>query len=206
MKEGRFVIDQFIVSSGQPEGPHARRYVNHCGAIVRERIPITSREWNYRKSAPNISYVTDVDKEALWTDITTRFSFQTDRYHEEITHEQLVARVRKWTMEKMAEQFRGWKKDLFRDYVKKNITPDWNNVEGPITSQRPFWNEFVEYKLSQESLEKSRKNQVNALKKQYHHNLGSGGYGTLIPKVEKLEQELVNKGITPETLDWPSSH
>jgi len=47
------------------------------------------------------------------------------------------------------------------------------------------------------------KNQENAKQKQYHHHLGSGGYRTAIPKWQKLKQEILERGIKPESLHWP---
>jgi len=47
------------------------------------------------------------------------------------------------------------------------------------------------------------KNQENAKQKQYHHHLGSGGYKTAIPKWQKLEQEILGRGIEPESMHWP---
>ena len=46
------------------------------------------------------------------------------------------------------------------------------------------------------------KNQRNAQQKTYHHNLGSGGYPTAIKKWNKMEADLLAKGITPESLEW----
>jgi len=43
------------------------------------------------------------------------------------------------------------------------------------------------------------KNQENAKQKQYHHHLGLGGYRTAIPKW----QEILERGIEPESLHWP---
>ena len=105
-------------------------------------------------------------------------------------------------MMKMATRFVTWKKFLYNKFVKKNETPNWS-VRGPIAKQRPYWEEYVEYKTSQEALELSRKNQVNSRKKEYHHNMGSGGYASSIPKWKKLEKNLLGNGITPETLKWP---
>ena len=48
-----------------------------------------------------------------------------------------------------------------------------------------------------------RRNQENARQKVYHHGMGSGGYATVIPKWEKMEADILAKGITPESLNWP---
>jgi hypothetical protein len=33
--------------------------------------------------------------------------------------------------------------------------------------------------------------------------MGSGGYPTAISKWKKAEQELIDRGLVPESLDWP---
>jgi hypothetical protein len=33
--------------------------------------------------------------------------------------------------------------------------------------------------------------------------MGSGAYPTTIPKWKKAEQELIDRGLVPESLDWP---
>ena len=48
-----------------------------------------------------------------------------------------------------------------------------------------------------------RRNQENARQKVYHHGIGSGGYATAILKWEKMEADILAKGITPESLNWP---
>ena len=68
---------------------------------------------------------------------------------------------------------------------------------------RTYWNDFVQYKTSKEGEEWVRRNQENARQKVYHHGMGSGGYATAIPKWEKMEADILAKGITPESLNWP---
>ena len=104
-------------------------------------------------------------------------------------------------MKKMATQFQTWKKHLYTTYVKKNIAPDFT-VPSPISKQRPYWDEFVQYKTSEEGVSRVIKNQCNAQQKTYHHNLGLGGYPTAIKKWNKMEADLLAKGITPESLEW----
>ena len=91
--EGRYIISEFDPAIGKPLGKHATKYKYHCGYLIRERIPITCREWKFKKSAPHISYVSDVDKRLIWDDIQLKFTFEIERYHDVITHEQLVAKV-----------------------------------------------------------------------------------------------------------------
>ena len=85
-------------------------------------------------------------------------------------------------------------------YVKKNLMPNFN-TRGPLAKLRPYWNDFVQYKTSKEGGEQVRRNQENALHKVYHHGMGSGGYATAIPKWEKMEADILAKGITPESLN-----
>jgi len=51
-----------------------------------------------------------------------------------------------------------------------------------MSSYAPFWDEFVQYKMSKESEAIIQRNKENAAKKKYHHHLGSGGYMSAIPK------------------------
>ena len=48
-----------------------------------------------------------------------------------------------------------------------------------------------------------RRKKENARQKVYHHGMGSGGYATAIPKWEKIEANILAKGVTPESLNWP---
>ena len=45
--------------------------------------------------------------------------------------------------------------------------------------------------------------QKNAVKKEHHHRTGSGGYLKARPLWAKAENDLVDKGVEPETLNWP---
>ena len=66
-----------------------------------------------------------------------------------------------------------------------------------------MWPEFMAYKKSAVAVARSTKNKLNAKKKKYYHTLGSGGYKSAVPKWEAFENELREKGITPQTDDWP---
>jgi hypothetical protein len=67
--EGRLVITDFDERTGQPCGPHARAFVNHLGYLARDRILINVHEWKKNKQHPEISYVSDRDKELVWGDV-----------------------------------------------------------------------------------------------------------------------------------------
>ena len=96
----------------------------------------------------------------------------------------------------MARQFCIWKKRLNNKFVKKDKTPDF--TQGMYSKIKYFWPEFVTYKKSEEALAKSEKNKANDAKKKYHHNMGPGGYALAMPKWEKLESDMIAKGINPE--------
>jgi len=96
--EGHHVIFEFDEPIGQPLGPHAQKYVGHCGYLVKHSIPISAREWKKKPSAPHISFVFDHDKEAVWTDIGEHFTFDTN-------DEELKRRIREWTMKEVATLF-----------------------------------------------------------------------------------------------------
>ena len=61
----------------------------------------------------------------------------------------------------------------------------------------------MEYKKSSAVAARSAINKVNAAKKVYYHTLGSGGYKSTVPKWEEFENKLREKGIIPQTDDWP---
>ena len=111
------------------------------------------------------------------------------------------AKVKKWTLGKMAELFRVWKKRLWAKYLKKKTPPAFN---GYLAKQANHWNAFKEYKESEDAKAMSVRNKKNADKKKYHHKLGPGGYETALPKWDKKEQELLAKGIQPEWMreEW----
>jgi hypothetical protein len=139
--EGRLVITDFDERTGQPRGPHARAFVNHLGYLAQDRIPINVHEWKKNKQCPEISYVSDRDKEPVWGDVLQHFTLDTN-------DEQLKERVWDWSM-KMATQFQCYKKNLYNDYIKKNKTPDFNCKH--FVKLRLFWDEFVQFKMSEES-------------------------------------------------------
>jgi hypothetical protein len=113
----------------------------------------------------------------------------------------LRAKVKHWTLKKMAELFRVWKKNLWNKYLKKKEVPVF---EGHLSKQANHWKAFKEYKESEDAKTLSEKNKKNAENKVYHHKLGPGGYETAMPKWDKQEQEMLARGIEPEPIrdDW----
>ena len=76
--EDRYVISKFETATGRPLGVHATKYVGHCGYLVRDQIPISAREWREKGGAPEISFISDRDKELLCKAVTAVFSFDTN--------------------------------------------------------------------------------------------------------------------------------
>jgi hypothetical protein len=95
-------------------------------------------------------------------------------------------------MKKMATQFQSWKKKLYHTYAKKNLMPNFN--ARAYAKLRPYCNDFVQYKTSKEGEQRVRRNQQNARQKEYHHNMGSGGYARVISKWEKWNRTLLLRG------------
>jgi hypothetical protein len=60
----------------------------------------------------------------------------------------------------------------------------------------------VEYKTSEAAKRMSEINKKNAAKKKYHHTMRQGGYKSGKTKWKKMEDDLIAKGIIPETLKW----
>ena len=54
-------------------------------------------------------------------------------------------------------------------------------------------------KTSERSKKMSATNKINATKKEHHHPMGSGGYLKARPLWDKAEQDLIAKGVEPET-------
>ena len=59
------------------------------------------------------------------------------------------------------------------------------------------------HKTSEKSKKMSATNKQNAAKKKFHHRTESGGYLKARPKWSKAENDLLDKGIEPETMRWP---
>ena len=163
--------------------------------MVRDRIPITVREWNKTKNAKESEYISERYKEGLWNDLMAHFTLPEEATVEDT--EKLRLKVKGWTLMKMGELFRQWKKRLWQTYKKDKKAPKF---EGYLAKQEHHWEEFVKYKTSEDWEALSAKNKKNAVLKKYHHNMGSAGYAGAMPKWDKKEAELLLKGVTPEPI------
>jgi hypothetical protein len=160
---------------GEPQAPDnvAKKFVKQCGVLVRDYIPITVQEWN-RPSSSGVPYVGDAAKDKLFDRLMINFllpRLDVNPDEEQRAKEELLQRVKKFALIKMAEAFKTWKKKLYLNFVKLDKTPDFN--QGGYAKLRHQWADFVKYKTSEKALERSRINKENAAKKVYHHNMGS---------------------------------
>ena len=194
-----------VSPDGKPLEPtqHATKFINQCGVIVRDMIPITVQEWHEPKKARlGATFVNKRSKKDLWRKLMENFilpleySKKDDDGNEIPGGRERRRRVKQYALKKMAEAFRGFKKMLYAKFIAKKRTPVF---EGAYEKLRQQWPEFVAFKASERAKEMSEKNKKNAEKKEHHHVLGPGGYVRAVPKWESMENELRNKGITPGT-------
>ena len=61
----------------------------------------------------------------------------------------------------------------------------------------------MQYKSSEDSEQQTAQAKENASKKKHFHHLGQGGYKAAIPKWQKMEEDLIARGILPATFNWP---
>ena len=98
-----------------------------------------------------------------------------------------------WTAAIIQENF---DEEIYQDRVHARVYRRARKAQG-------HWDAFVQYKSSELGLQKVQKAKDNASKKVYHHTLGQGGYKLAVPKWEKMEQDLLDRGIQPATMNWP---
>ena len=165
--------------------------------LVRDKIPISIQQW-FKPATEDteVSYVNDMQKNDLWTELKSNFTLLPEDNPENPIKEKLI---KSFALKRMAELFRRWKKELNK-FVENNETPEF---KGRYEKIRDHWPAFVAHKTSEKSKKMSATNKQNAAKKKLHHRTGSGGYLVARPKWSKTENDLVHKGIEPETINWP---
>ena len=67
------------------------------GVLVRDRVPISIREWKKKKDDPLISFVSEREKDLLWDSVIAHFNLPVG--------EDLKKLVKSWALKKMATQF-----------------------------------------------------------------------------------------------------
>ena len=192
-KKDHFTIEA-ISPEGQPVVPEnvGVKFKNQCGVVVRDRIPITVREWNKTKNVSE-NQVADRYKDTLFDDLKAHFTLP--NLGSESENAKQRALVKKWALKKMGELFRAYKNRLWKNYKKDKKPPLFENY---LAKQEHNWEEFVRYKESEEAVNLSTKNKKNASEKKYHHHTGRGGYEVAMPKWDAQEAEMELNGITPE--------
>ena len=97
--EGHYIITEVDPNTGEPLLPknNAKKFINHYGVLVRNRVPISVREWKQRTDDPLIRFVSKREKDNLWDSVTTHFNLPAG--------EDLRKLVKSWTLKKMAIQF-----------------------------------------------------------------------------------------------------
>ena len=189
--EGQYIITE-VAPDGEPIAPEAaaKKFIRQSGCIVRDYIQISFRLWKAYNPSEQMDAVPEREKEWCWWELKKNFTVPAES--EEI--------LKHWTLSKMAEQLQSFKKTLTKKYIKTGTTPV---LTGELEKLKDHWDAFVQYKTSELGIEKVQKAKDNASKKVYHHTLGQGGYKLAIPKWEKMEQDLLDRGIQPATMNWP---
>ena len=161
-------------------------------------IPISIDLWNEpKKEEHQVSFVKDRQKEDLWKALKVNFTLPEEEDPENPVIEPLI---KSYALKKMADLFRRWKNELKTTYVDQDKTPEFT---GRFEKIRDHWPAFVANKTSERSKKMSATNKINAAKKEHYHRMGSGGYLKAWPLWDKAEQDLMAKGVKPETLHWP---
>ena len=108
--------------------------------------------------------------------------------------------IKAYALKKMAELFRRWKNELKSSFVDQDKTPEFT---GRVEKIRDHWPACVTKKKAERAAKMSATNKKNAAKKKLHRRTGSGGYLKARPKRAKAKNDLLDKGIEPETMNWP---
>ena len=88
----KFEISE-ISRSGEPIAPIRTKnaFVNQCGVLVRDKILITIQQWfKPATEDPELSYVNDMQKNDLWTELKSNFTQPPEDDPEKPVKEQLI--------------------------------------------------------------------------------------------------------------------
>jgi hypothetical protein len=163
MRQGETYTIDVVSEDGRPLEPkkHYTKFINQCGVVVRDNVPITVQEWNEPKKARvGFSFVDKRMKKDCWRKLMEHFILppEFNKYDEEGNEvpggRERRRLVKEFALQKMAEAFRNFKKNLARDYVSQNKTPDFN---GQYEKLKDDWPEFVRQKKSEHFKEISKK-------------------------------------------------
>ena len=107
-----------IARDGQPIEPIRTKdaFAAQCGVLVRDKIPISIHQWyKPKKEDPEVSYVNDMQKDDLWTELKANFTLPPEEDPEKPVKEQLI---KSCALKKMADLMRRWRKEL-NQFVKE---------------------------------------------------------------------------------------
>ncbi|KAK1595149.1 hypothetical protein QYE76_017475 [Lolium multiflorum] len=195
---GEVPILEYVNESptGKPLEPEEAytKFINQCGVVVRDSVPITVQESHEPvKARVGSSFVSKRKKKECWRTLMEHFVLPPEyNKKDEFGNDDPEGRkrrrlVKEFALQKMATAFRTYKKNLAAQYVEKGKTPDFS---GQYEKLKDDWPEFVRQKKSEEFKAISDKNKANAAKKQYNHIMGPGGYRLSEPKWQKMEDDL----------------
>ena len=122
--DARISIDK-VSDDGEPLEPIESRskFINQCGALFRDMIPITLQEWHKPKDVNSgATNFDDRRKELLWEMLLTHVNLPRGLIDDK------KEKVMEWTLKKMAVQFQSWKKTLWSNYQKKKQAPEFTGA------------------------------------------------------------------------------
>jgi hypothetical protein len=158
--EGRHIITE-VDEDDRPSAPAeaAKNFVRHSGWVVKDNVPVSKVYWRRTRARGDYdSFVPESEKDTMWITMLETFTLPAGK--ENI--------VKQWTLKKMVEQFQSFKGDLYKKYILKGLTPNFD----VFPKLRDHWDEFVAYKTGQQGQAMMDRNKENAAKKKYHHLLG----------------------------------
>ena len=204
-----------IDKDGQPIAPQEAKskFVQQCGVVVRDYVPITFREWKPIKGTPDSYVVSPVAKESLWKRLMKNFILpepevasdeeeEPDEDELKRRRDRMEEKVQHFAFTKMAQAFYNWKKRLNGKFIKEGKTPDWELKM--YMKLKDDWPAFKADKESEEAKARSAKNAENAKKMKYIHTMGPGRYAEGTRKWSNHEEEYLVKGVIPEPYTWDS--
>ena len=88
---------------------------SQCGVLVRDKIPISIQKWfKPATEDPWVSYVNDMQKNNLWTELKSNFTLPPEDNPENPVKEKLI---KSFALKRMAELFRRWKKEHYSQFL-----------------------------------------------------------------------------------------
>ena len=163
LKKGVTYNIDVISPTGKPLEPEEAytKFINQCGVVVRDSVPITVQEWHEPvKARVGSSFVSKRKKKECWRTLMEHFILPPEyrKYDEKGNkiqeNKERCKLVKQFALHKMSDAFRKFKQNLAHDFVKQNKTPDF---KGQYEKLQHDWPEFVKQKKSEQFLQISKK-------------------------------------------------